>query len=100
MKQMLRTTVFLTAILIGASYANAKAAKLNIVKSSTASTEIKAIANSAEEENSEVAKSMQHIFSEAHSTDTKEVLEYVETEMGHQEAATASHKPEAEAKTN
>lgn len=100
MSQIVKTTIFLTAILVGASYANAAGERLKISKSITTTDDIKAMSNSAEAESSEVANSMQHLFNENEEAETKEVLEYVETEMGHQESSTASMKASEEEKTN
>jgi len=95
MKKMILTSLLVVATM-SAGFANASA-KLKIPKASTDVVEIKDGANTAEEESSAVADSMRHIYVESEEAESKEVLEYVETEMGHQEAASSVSNSEEKA---
>lgn len=97
MKQVIKTSIFLTATLVSVNFAHADA-KLKISKSSTAVVEIKDGADVAAEEGSALAESMRHMYVESEEADTKDVLEYVETEMGHQEAAASANNSSADEK--
>lgn len=90
MKQILRLTIFLSAILLASNYANAVGEKLNIQKRPL---NMKEIASRAEAERRAAARNMDQIFDESQQTESAEVLNFVEAEMGHKEASEVSQRP-------
>lgn len=91
MRQILQLSIYVTAILVASSFANAEPVQLHIEKTSTVN--IKDLANQTEIEASEAASNMRGVYTEPDQDDeSSEVRDFVEAEVGHSEAATASTK--------
>lgn len=90
MKNKLRLTIFLSAILVASQFANAAGEKLNIQKRPL---NIKELANRAEFESKEAARNMGKVYDESTDPESAEVLNFVEAEMGHKEASEISQRP-------
>ncbi len=90
MKNILRLTIFSSAILVASNFANAAGEQLNIKKRPL---NFKEIANQAETEKRTAAKNMHQVYDEPQQMESQEVLNFVEAEMGHKEASEVSQRP-------
>ena len=90
MKQILRLTIFLSAILVASQFANAAGEQLNIKKRSL---NFKEIVSQAETEKRTAAKNMDQVYDESRQLESQEVLNFVEAEMGHKEGSEVSERP-------